>query len=167
MIETEDRQTTSPLSKERLRLWLKLLKVSGSIQDDIRQRLRAEFESTLPRFDVMSALARHPEGLKMSEISELLRVSNGNVTGIVDRLVADGRAVREPVPGDRRASRVRLTKAGQGDFTRQAQAHEAWVDELLGAMGKGKAGELSGLLDLILDGHPETTTKRTNTGGTQ
>ena len=151
-------------TRVHLRLWLRMLKVSRHIEATLRDRLRTEFQSTLPRFDVMAALNRFPEGLRMSELSGVLRVSNGNVTGIVDRLVADGRALREPVPGDRRASRVRLTKAGQGDFTRQAQAHEAWVDELLGAIGKGQAGELSGLLDLILE--PKTTSKRHNTGGT-
>ena len=152
MIEAEEKLAISSLSKERLRLWLKLLKVSGQIQDDIRQRLRIEFESTLPRFDVMSALARHPEGLKMSEISELLRVSNGNVTGIVDRLVADGRALREAVPGDRRASRVRLTGTGRADFARQAENHEAWVDGLLSKVGADEAATMSDMLDLMLEG---------------
>jgi DNA-binding MarR family transcriptional regulator len=128
----KDHGTLTPAtSKDRLRLWLKLLKVQSTIEAELRRRFRDAFDTTLPRFDVMSALARHPDGLRMSEISALLKVSNGNVTGIVDRLVEDGQALRRAVPGDRRAQRVRLTEAGQATFLAQATAHEAWLDALL------------------------------------
>ena len=118
------------LSKDRLRLWLKLLKASSVIENEVRRRLRREFEATLPRFDVMSALSRS-NGLKMNQISQLLRVSNGNITGIVDRLADEGLALRVAVPGDRRASLVRLTPKGLDEFTRQAAAHETWINEML------------------------------------
>ena len=121
-----------PASKERLRLWLKFLKTQSAIEGEIRRRLRDQFDSTLPRFDVMSALARFPDGLKMSEISGMLKVSNGNITGIVDRLTQDGLALRVAVPGDRRAQRVRLTPAGQTAFAELATVHESWIDDLLG-----------------------------------
>ncbi|MCH2094882.1 MAG: MarR family transcriptional regulator [Rhodobacteraceae bacterium] len=123
------------MSKERLRLWLKLLKASSLIEDEVRRRLRAECNWTLPRFDVMSALARSPDGLKMSEISRLLRVSNGNVTGIVDTLTDEGLALRVAVPGDRRANRVQLTSKGQALFADHASAHEGWINEILGDLG--------------------------------
>ena len=109
-------------SKERLRLWLRFLKASSTIEATLRENLRQEFATTLPRFDVMAALSRYDEGLKMSQLSEVLRVSNGNVTGIVDRLSNDGFLVRVPVPGDRRASLVRLTKRGQEEFQKQVGA---------------------------------------------
>lgn len=122
------------LSKERLRLWLKLLKASRAIEDEVRRRLRNDEGSTLPRFDVMSALARAPEGLKMSEISKMLKVSNGNITGIVDKLAEDGLALRVAVAGDRRAQSVRLTPRGQAIFAKHAFAHEMWIDEILGGL---------------------------------
>jgi len=120
-------------SKARLRLWLRILGVSRMIEGELRERLRGA-ETTLPRFDVMAALHRAPDGLKMSELSSVLRVSNGNVTGIVDRLEAEALAVRLPVEGDRRAMLVKLTPQGSADFTRLAVLHEAWVDELLDAV---------------------------------
>lgn len=123
-----------PLSKARLRLWLRLLKTSGRIEEELRRRMRAELDTTLPRFDVMSALARAPEGLKMSEISRLLRVSNGNITGIVDTLAKEGVALRVAVPGDRRANLVRLTPKGEALFAEQARRHEAWIDEILSGL---------------------------------
>lgn len=130
-IKPANSTSDEPLSKERLRLWLKLLKASNLVEEEIRRRLRAQHASTLPRFDVMSALSRAPEGLKMSEISKLLRVSNGNITGIVDKLTEEGFALRVSVPGDRRAHQVCLTERGKVAFADLAAAHESWIDEIL------------------------------------
>ncbi len=142
-------QRLEPVSKTRLRLWLRLLKATRSVETELRERLRTEYASTLPRFDVMAALERHPDGLKMSELSQVLRVSNGNVTGIVERLVDDGIALREPVPGDRRAVLIRLTAKGSDEFDRLASAHETWIDALLGDLDPGQATALTELLERI------------------
>lgn len=140
-----------PASKQRLRLWLRLLKVTRSVESELRENLRREFASTLPRFDVMSALSRSPRGLKMSELSGVLMVSNGNVTGIVDRLVSEGYVLRAPVPGDRRASLVRLTPSGENEFAKQAADHEAWVDALLGDVSGPQAEDMFQALDRALN----------------
>lgn len=142
--------TPEPDSKTRLRLWLKLLKLSRSVESELRENLRTEFASTLPRFDVMAALSQYQDGLKMSELSGLLRVSNGNVTGIIERLVDDGHVLREAVPGDRRANRVRLTPKGSDEFARQAAAHEQWVDTLLTPLDPSEAREMIDQLDRTL-----------------
>ena len=110
MIHVQKRPS-EPISKTRLRLWLKLLKTSSRIETELRRRLRSEYDTTLPRFDVMAALSRHTSGLKMSALYSLLRVSNGNVTGIVDRLTEEGHALRVAMPGDRRAQIAILTPA--------------------------------------------------------
>ncbi|MDG1210823.1 MAG: MarR family transcriptional regulator [Paracoccaceae bacterium] len=138
-----------PASKERLRLWLRILSAQRVIENEVRERLRVEHDTTLPRFDVMAALYRNEEGLKMSELSGELRVSNGNVTGIVDRLVNDGLIVRAPVPGDRRAMLVRLTDEGRNTFAGMAEAHEGWIDDLLGAANADEAAALAGRLHEI------------------
>ena len=151
MMTDPEAHETDPLSKERLRLWLKLLKASSVIEDEIRRRLRREFSSTLPRFDVMSALSRFPDGLKMSEISELLRVSNGNVTGIVDKLSEEGLTQRVPVPGDRRASLVKLTEAGVAAFAHHANAHEAWINEMLGKLNADDVNGMHLRLDRLVE----------------
>jgi DNA-binding MarR family transcriptional regulator len=133
-------------SKERLRLWIRLLRASRSVEAELRERLKTEFGSTLPRFDVLAALYREPDGMAMSDLSRFLLVSNGNVTGIVERLVADGLVVRSKRDGDRRASIVRLTELGAGTFTRMAAAHEGWVDALLGGVGREEARHLAVML---------------------
>ncbi len=134
-------------SKERLRLWLRFLKATREIEAALRENLRTEFETTLPRFDVMAALSRYKDGLKMSQLSGVLRVSNGNVTGIVDRLAEDGFLVRVPVPGDRRASLVRMTQKGREEFARQAEAHEAWIDDMLSGFTAEEATDIAARLE--------------------
>ena len=130
------------VSKARLRLWLRLLTVSRLIEGELRERLRKGFDTTLPRFDVMAALRRSGEGMRMSALSSALRVSNGNVTGIVDRLVADGLVVRVPVERDRRATIVRLTRRGEEEFARLAAAHESWIDGMLDAVTEAETEDL-------------------------
>jgi DNA-binding MarR family transcriptional regulator len=135
-----------PLSKQRLRLWLRLLGASRGIEHRLRERLRAQHDTTLPRFDVLAALDRHREGLRMSDLSAKLRVSNGNVTGIVERLVQDGLVERGPLEGDRRALRVRLTEAGRARFAAMAADHEDWVGDLLGGLAPDEIETLAALL---------------------
>ncbi len=136
-------------SKARLRLWLKLLKATKHVEAELRENLRTGFDTTLPRFDVMAALYRIEPGLKMSELSSVLRVSNGNVTGIVDRLVDDGILVRIPVDNDRRATTVRLTKAGREQFEAMATSHEGWIDSLLDGIDVSEVQHLSDQLECI------------------
>ena len=137
------------LSKERVRLWLKILKTQSAIEQQIRNSLRNEFDTTLPRFDVMSALDRFPEGLRMTEISGLLKVSNGNVTGIVERLTQDGLALRIAMPNDRRVQQVKLTRKGKAAFKKMATAHEKWLDEILEQVSSTELQSLNGLLDKV------------------
>lgn len=133
-------------NKQRLRLWIRLLRVARIVESELRDRLKRDFDTTLPRFDVMSALHRQPDGMLMSDLSRFLLVSNGNVTGIVDRLVSDGLVVRSNREGDRRTSIVRLTEAGSARFIVMAAAHETWIDELLKDIGEDDAAELSSML---------------------
>jgi DNA-binding MarR family transcriptional regulator len=133
-------------SKARLRLWIRLLRATRLIEGEVRERFKSKFGATLPRFDVMAALYRNPDGMLMSEISRFLMVSNGNVTGIVDRLVSDGFVVRAQRNGDRRTSFVSLTRKGIEAFEEMADAHERWVDDLLAKVTVREAQQLSGKL---------------------
>ncbi len=119
------------LSKQRLRLWLRVLRAARAIEAEVREQLRVTFGVTLPQFDVMAALQRKPDGMKMSELSRFLMVSNGNVTGIIDRLVDEKLVVRQAPKHDRRAIMVRLTAQGYTQFAAMAKAHEGWVNRLL------------------------------------
>ena len=138
--------TARSAGKEKLRLWIRLLRASRTIEADLRERLSKEFDTTLPRFDVLAALYRAPDGMLMSDLSRFLLVSNGNVTGIVDRLVSEGLISRARRNGDRRTSIVRLTPRGRESFQAMAAAHERWVGELLADVSKSDAQRLASML---------------------
>jgi DNA-binding MarR family transcriptional regulator len=142
-----DRETRATVDDHRaLRLWLRLLTCSQLIERHVRSRLRSRFGITLPRFDLMSQLERHPQGLKMNELSRLLMVTGGNVTGVVDQLVKEDLVERVDDAADRRAWRVRLTRAGDKAFAEMAREHEQWVVELLSGLTRRESDSLMQLL---------------------
>lgn len=136
------RSVVRPVSKQRLRLWLRMLRATRGIESELRERLRKEFDVTLPQFDVMAALARKEDGMSMTELSRSLMVSNGNVTGIIDRLAAEKLVLRQAPANDRRSYIVRLTPKGAAHFAGMAKAHEAWVDGLLADIGATESDAL-------------------------
>jgi DNA-binding MarR family transcriptional regulator len=140
-----------------LRLWLRLLTCTQLIERQVRSRLRRRFATTLPRFDLMAQLARHPEGLKMNELSRLLMVTGGNVTAIVDQLEGEGLVERLDEPADRRAFRIHLTKSGERSFADMARAHEEWIVELLAGMSRREQDELLKLLAKVKQHAVEVT----------
>jgi DNA-binding MarR family transcriptional regulator len=129
-----------------LRLWLRILSCTNQIENRIRQNLQARFDTTLPRFDLMAQLERAPEGLKMSELSQRMMVTGGNVTGITDGLEKEGLVIREMDPTDRRVFRVKLTPEGQRQFQRMAAEHEQWVVDLFGSLTQKQKKQLFDLL---------------------
>src|SRR5215468_6630366 len=145
--KTRERPDARPVSKQRLRLWLRLLRSSRAIESRLRERLRAKFAITLPQFDVMATLARYENGMTMTELSRRLMVSNGNVTGIIDRLVAEKLVLRQAPASDRRSYIVRLTPKGASQFSVIAKAHEGWVDEMLVEFGSVEAESIISQLD--------------------
>jgi DNA-binding MarR family transcriptional regulator len=148
-----DNGAARPLSKQRLRMWIRLLRAARGIEVELRERLRKEFAITLPQFDVMAALARNETGMNMTELSRLLMVSNGNVTGIIDRLAADKLVLRQAPASDRRSYIVRLTPKGAAQFAVVAKAHEGWIDELLSGFDAAQAEELIHQLGGLAAGH--------------
>jgi DNA-binding MarR family transcriptional regulator len=133
-------------NKQKLRLWLHLLRVARGIEVELRRRLAAEFATTLPKFDVMAALARADTGMNMTELSRHLMVSNGNVTGIIDRLVAERMVERLAQVADRRATFVRLTDKGSARFAAMAEAHADWVGAILAIYSSAEVATLLALL---------------------
>ena len=141
--------TTPAEHPEALRLWLRMLTCTQLIEKQVRAGLRAQFDTTLPRFDLMAQLERHPDGLKMKELSHRLMVTGGNVTGITDQLVAEGLVERMAVEGDRRAFLVRLTPSGRSAFEHMATQHEQWIVEAFEGMSAKDLDNLHKLLGKV------------------
>jgi DNA-binding MarR family transcriptional regulator len=135
-----------PASKRRLRLWLRLYAATSVIEREMRRFLRARFATTLPRFDLMAALERAPDGLTMGELSRRLMVSGGNVTSIVGGLERDGLVDRRQPASDRRTTYVALTERGRADFADMARAHEQWINQLLADVADDDIDALTDLL---------------------
>ena len=142
--DSETRATST--HAQELRLWLRLLTCTNLIEGEVRSRLRNQFSTTLPRYDLMSQLERSPDGLKMGELSKRMMVTGGNVTGITDQLVAEGLVVRLDNPKDRRAYYIKLTAEGRKTFMKMAVAHEKWIVDLLGSLNENERNQLYILL---------------------
>ena len=134
---------------EELRLWLRLLTCTQLVEKQVRTALREQFDTTLPRFDLMAQLERAPDGLRMNELSRRMMVTGGNVTGITDQLVTEGLVERIDVAGDRRAWRVRLTPKGHQAFADMAHAHEAWIVEAFAGLDAREITHLHQLLGKV------------------
>jgi DNA-binding MarR family transcriptional regulator len=139
-----DDRTTIPLDAEtkvaerpddhktELRLWLRLLTCTTLIENEVRRRLRDNFDITLPRFDLLAQLDRTPDGMTLGELSQRMMVSNGNITGLVDRLVSQGLIRRRPAPNDRRVQIVNLTPEGRRFFRAMARDNADWIGQIFG-----------------------------------
>ena len=134
---------------EELRLWLRLLTCTQLVEKQVRTALREQFDTTLPRFDLMAQLERAPDGLRMNELSRRMMVTGGNITGITDQLEAEGLVERAEVEGDRRAYRVRLTSKGRQQFNAMAHAHDAWIMDAFAALSPRDIQTLHTLLGKV------------------
>ena len=146
-VDLETRATKN--DHQALRLWLRLLSCTMRVEAHVRSRLRQNFATTLPRFDLMAQLERRPAGLRMSELSKRLMVSGGNVTGITDQLEQEGLVLRILDRQDRRAITVKLTDAGLKRFRRMAAHHEQWIVELLGGLSQEDQQTMLGMLQKL------------------
>lgn len=141
-----------PLSKRRLKMWIRLLGVARAAESQLREYLRVEHQTTLPRFDVMAALYRRRDGATMSELSRMLLVSNGNATAVVDRLEKDGLVRRTASETDRRTVYVALTAEGLRQFEVLAADHEREVNTLFEELSDADVEQITSLLKRLSKG---------------
>ena len=147
LVDLETRLTDD--HHQSLKLWLRLLSCTVMVEDQIRARLRSEFAITLPRFDLMAQLERHPEGLRMGELSKRMMVTGANVTGITDQLEQEQLVVRMVDPKDRRAYSVKLTSEGRRTFKRMATVHGQWIEEIFSSVEIDQKNQMIALLSQV------------------
>jgi len=145
--ELADRESAVAVDdKLELKVWLRLLTCANLIEGEVRNKLRENFATTLPRFDLLAQLDRAPDGLSMGELSSRLMVTNGNVTALADALVREGLVLRAQHPSDRRSLCLRLSPEGKRVFDAMTPSHEEWIDGMMSAMSRD---ELARLLELL------------------
>jgi len=146
-LDSETKVAERPADHEaELRLWLRLLTCTTLIEGEVRRRLRDNFDVTLPRFDLLAQLDKAPNGMTLGELSQRMMVSNGNVTGVAERLVEQGLLDRRASANDRRAQIVSLTAEGRRVFRTMARTHEDWIAELFAGLTTDETETLMTLL---------------------
>lgn len=113
------------------RLWLQLLSLHGELFASLNSVLSSEFGLSLAKFDVLAQLDRYPEGLALGQLSQNLKVSGGNVSGLVQRLLADDLISKAMSSEDRRSFIVRLTPKGAALFRKAADIHKRHLSKRL------------------------------------
>ncbi len=129
-------------------IWIRLAKCYGLVLREIRKR-QAGSGLTLPQFDALGQLHRHPQGMTAGELSRALLVTAGNVTGIVSRLRARGLVERAAHPSDGRVSVLRLTPEGVRITRREMARQERQLDEILAALPPPEAERVVEALDAM------------------
>jgi DNA-binding MarR family transcriptional regulator len=141
------------VTRESLRTHLRIASCYNLLMREARQLVTKRWKLTLPQFDVLAELARTGDrGFTFVELSRLLLVTSGNLTGIVDRLEGQRLVVRRPDPNDRRIIRVALTQAGRRITERMLPAHANDIDEILSFMPRADLTALNELLGRLRDG---------------
>lgn len=147
MAERADFETgVGVADRMEVRVWLRLLTCTNLLGAEVRQRLKLTADTTLPRFDILAQLERAGGPMSMGDLSRHLMVSNGNVTGLVDRLAREGLVERTASPSDRRVQMVSLTESGSAFFARIADEHRRWIGEMMSGLS---ADEMNTLYDLL------------------
>jgi DNA-binding MarR family transcriptional regulator len=140
-------------TRDALRAHLRIATCYNLLMREARQRVAQRWKLTLPQFEVLAELARaDARGFTFVELSRLLLVTSGNLTGIVDRLEEQRLVVRQPDLTDRRVSRVALTGKGRRVTDTMLPAHAADIDEILSFMPRRALAQLSDLLGRLRDG---------------
>ena len=103
--------------------------VARLLRNHADQRAR-QFGMTRAQWAVLARLESN-EGLKQSELAEMLDLQPITLTRLVDRLCANGLIERRADPGDRRAKRLYLTPAARPLMDRLAELGQDMMKTVL------------------------------------
>lgn len=138
------------------RIWLRILSLHGDIHARLNRALGAGFGLSLAKFDVLAQLDRFGGCLSQGQLTQHLKVTGGNVSGLVQRLAADGLISKEMSSTDRRSFVVRLTAKGRSVFAAARRTHRQQLDE---SFARVPAAELEAALQVLTDLCATTTNK--------
>ena len=139
-------ETIKNRERESVRTCLRLMSCKAMLVQQLRSVFHQHLDITLPQFDVLCVLEHSNAPLRMSDISHELMVSNGNITGVIDRLVCLGLVKRERPEHDRRIQFIQLTKKGLEEFNRIAKLHSAWIAQQFAGVTLKEMRQLQSLL---------------------
>ena len=148
-----------------LSLWLQLMKCTKEIEAGIGVRLRKVHNQSLARFDVLSQLHRFGgDWTSVGRIAGSVMAASGNITALVDRMVAEDLLERRASPDDRRSHQLRMTEKGAALFAEMTDDHAGWVDAALDGIEDADKERLIGLLVEVRRAFEATTVSGTGPG---
>ncbi|MEI8350162.1 MAG: MarR family transcriptional regulator [Candidatus Omnitrophota bacterium] len=140
----------------------KLNTIMPLIMKEFAKRLTGELYKgniTLPQFFIMESL--HREGSsKMTDLARCMNVTTAAMTGMVDRLVREGYAVRSHDTGDRRIINVTLTPEGDTLVKRIGECRRQMAIKVFGKMSEEDRNNYLRIITQmkdILTGEPPVT----------
>ena len=129
---------------DAMRVWFRLIRLETRSRLAIANRLRA-YDLSVPQCDVLTTLTEK-EGLSQQELASRLYVTKGNISGLIDRLAANGLVERRSFAGDRRSHAIHLTPLGRELALRAIEAQKAFVAETFGRMAPERLAQFEQLL---------------------
>lgn len=127
----------------------RLFEVAGLLSDAMGEGLN-DLQLTPARAEIVWRIGRHGP-LTQRQLSDALRCTPRNVTGLVDGLEDMDLVARQPHPTDRRASLVTLTDDG-ADLARQWRAgHQQLARRLFGDLKADALTDLVAALDRVIE----------------
>jgi DNA-binding MarR family transcriptional regulator len=143
------RRTLHPRAILSLRVHLRIASCRNLLMRESRRSIE-RWGLTLPQFDALAELARSGRtGFTFGELSRLLLVTSGNLTGIVDRLESEGLVRRQQGTRDRRVVRIVLTRKGRRRVEQIIPIHARDIDRALAAMPGDQLDALNDLLGIL------------------
>lgn len=131
------------------RVWFRLLRLDTRMHAHIADRLRT-IGLSVPQCDVLTTLTER-EGVSQQELAERLYVTKGNISGLIDRLVAAGLVERRRLDGDRRSHAIFLTQPGRASADAGIAIQKQFVEETLGRLSEEDLLRLDNLLVSVRD----------------
>lgn len=157
--QVPERKGPTPRTRLPLQVHLRLARCRNLMMKEMRRSVE-RWNLTLPQFDVLAELARASEqGFTFVELSRLLLVTSGNLTGIIDRLEAEGLVRREAELSDRRVTRMTLTPRGKQLTAEMLPRHAEDVAEMLSSIPREQLSQLNDLLGVLRDGLHKRTAR--------
>jgi MarR family transcriptional regulator, organic hydroperoxide resistance regulator len=115
------------------KLFNELVRVEGETWGAVDSRLRNEHGLQLARYEALRVIGSHKSSRVYDIVAEL-GLTTGGASKIVDTLEASGYCERQPNPGDRRSSIIKLTPDGRRLLTKATKTVEAELENRIGSV---------------------------------
>jgi len=100
------------------------------------------YNSSLPRYDVLTALALDRDGLTMGDLAAMLMVTKGNITGVVRRLAEQKLVLKSTSKSDRRVQSVKISAKGMRLWDKMHADYDHMISALLSGQSEAQIQKL-------------------------